>query len=136
MFVGRSMHVGYWMSKMDVLVLLSRYEGLPNVLIEAQYVGVRVVTTPAGGASECLIDGTTGHVLECAEKPDLNGIVDRVHELVKQSADRELFDEGGAARHFLDAHFSIPRMLEDFVTCIAMRGICDLTEAPARRQAA
>src|SRR5262249_6891959 len=79
LFTGRSNRVGYWMTKMDVLVLLSRYEGLPNVLIEAQYMGVRVVTTPAGGASECLIDGITGHVLECAEKPDLDGIVERAH---------------------------------------------------------
>lgn len=135
MFVGRSMHVGYWMSKMDALVLLSRYEGLPNVLIEAQYMGVRVVTTPAGGASECLIDGVTGHVLECAEKPDLDGIVDRVRNLVERSDDRDLFAEGGEARHFLDTHFSIPRMLEDFVTCVAMRGVCDLHGTPRLRAA-
>lgn len=136
MFVGRSTHVGYWMSKMDALVLLSRYEGLPNVLIEAQYMGVRVVTTPAGGASECLIDGVTGHVLECAEKPDLNGIVDRVRDLVERSADRDLFSEGGEARHFLDSHFSIPRMLEDFVTCVARRGMCDVSGASPRLRAA
>ena len=119
LFVGRSTRVGYWMSKMDVLVLLSRYEGLPNVLLEAQYMGVRVVTTPAGGAAECLIDGTTGYVLECAEKPDLDRVADRVYSLVLRSGDRELFAEGGAGRAFLDSHFSIPRMLEDYVTCTA-----------------
>lgn len=136
LFVGRSMHVGYWMSKMDVLVLLSRYEGLPNVLIEAQYMGVRVVTTPAGGASECLIDGVTGHVLECAEKPDLERVVDRVRNLVEVNDDGAMFAEGGLGRHFLDTHFSIPRMLEDFVTSIAMRGICELKEPSDQRQAA
>lgn len=117
LFVGRSTHVGYWMTKMDVLVLLSRYEGLPNVLIEAQYMGVRVVTTPAGGAAECLIDGTTGHVLGCAERPDYQQIVDMTHDLAMQSGDRALFAPGGVGRTFLDSHFSIPHMLVQYVTC-------------------
>lgn len=117
LFTDRSTRVGYWMTKMDVLVLLSRYEGLPNVLIEAQYMGVRVVTTPAGGAAECLIDGTTGHVLECAEKPDLDGIVAAARDLALKSDDREMFAEDGLGRAFLDRHFSIPHMLAQFVTC-------------------
>jgi glycosyltransferase involved in cell wall biosynthesis len=116
LFTGRSTRVGYWMSKMDVLVLMSRYEGLPNVLIEAQYMGVRVVTTPAGGAAECLIDGTTGYVLDCAEKPNLEFAVERAHGMALRSEDRELFKDGGVGRTFLDSHFSIPRMLEEFVT--------------------
>lgn len=116
LFVGRSTRVGYWMSKMDVLVLMSRFEGLPNVLLEAQYMGVRVVTTPAGGAAECLIDGTTGYVLDCAEKPNLEYAVERVHGMALRSGDRDLFVEGGIAREFLDSHFSIPRMLEEYVT--------------------
>jgi glycosyltransferase involved in cell wall biosynthesis len=115
LFVGRSTTVGYWMTQMDVLVLLSRFEGLPNVLLEAQYMGVRVVTTPAGGAAECLIDGTTGYVLECPEKPDLEQVVAKVHSLALRTADRDLFQEGGTARDFLDANFSIPKMLQGFV---------------------
>ena len=119
LFVGRSTRVGYWMSKMDVLVLLSRFEGLPNVLIEAQYMGVRVVTTPAGGASECLIDGTTGYVVECCEKPNLDGVVERTHSLALRATDRGLFAKGGVGRTFLDSHFSIPRMLQEYVACTA-----------------
>ena len=122
LFTGRSTRVGFWMSKMDVLVLLSRYEGLPNVLIEAQYMGVRVVTTPAGGAAECLIDGVTGHVLECAEKPDFDNMVDKVRDLAANSWNRTLFVEGGIGRTFLDSHFSVPHMLAQFVTC-TVRGL-------------
>lgn len=139
LFVGRSNRVGYWMSKMDALVLLSRYEGLPNVLIEAQYMGVRVATTPAGGAPECLIDGVTGHVLDCAEKPDLDLMVDKVADLVARSNDCGLFAPGGFGRRFLDLHFSIPRMLAEFVTCTAPQLREDGARAetlPACRQAA
>lgn len=117
LFTGRSTRVGFWMTKMDVLVLLSRFEGLPNVLIEAQYMGVRVVTTPAGGAAECLIDGVTGHVLGCAERPDYAEIIDNAHKFAMQSHDRELFSPGGVGRTFLDSHFSIPHMLAQYVRC-------------------
>ena len=117
LFTGRSERVGYWMAQMDVLLLLSRYEGLPNVLIEAQYMGVRVVTTPAGGAAECLLHGTTGYVLECTEKPDLDNIVARAHDLALRADDRELFADDGVGRRFLDDNFSIPRMLANFVAC-------------------
>jgi Vi polysaccharide biosynthesis protein TviE len=122
LFTGRSSRVGFWMSKVDALVLLSRYEGLPNVLIEAQYMGVRVVTTPAGGAAECLIDGVTGHVLECAEKPDYENLIRRVHDLTLNSWNREMFVEGGIGRKFLDSRFSVPHMLAQFVTC-TVRGL-------------
>ncbi|QCI63469.1 glycosyltransferase [Phreatobacter stygius] len=44
----------------DIFMLTSRLEGLPNVLIEAQSVGLPVVTPPVGGAPETLVDGTTG----------------------------------------------------------------------------
>ena len=117
LFTGRSTNVGYWMAKMNVLVLTSRYEGLPNVLIEAQYMGVRVVTTPAGGAPECLINGVTGHVLDCAEKPDLENMVKLVDDLAHRSHDRTLFAQGGVAREFLDSRFSIPHMLAQYVAC-------------------
>jgi glycosyltransferase involved in cell wall biosynthesis len=119
LFVGRSTRVGFWMARMDALVLLSRYEGLPNVLIEAQYMGVRVVTTPAGGAAECVIDGTTGHVLGCAERPDYEEIIAHTRALASASGDRALFAPGGIGRTFLDAHFSIPHMLTQYVRCTA-----------------
>jgi glycosyltransferase involved in cell wall biosynthesis len=115
LFTDRSSTVGFWMAKMDVFLLLSRYEGLPNVLIEAQYMGVRVVTTPAGGAAECLINGTTGYVLECCEQPCLDNLVVRANELASRAGDRSLFHVDGAGRRFLDENFSIPQMLNSFV---------------------
>ena len=48
------------MSMMDVLLLTSRGEGLPNVLLEGQWVGTPVVTTDVGGAKEAIDEGVTG----------------------------------------------------------------------------
>lgn len=47
----------------DVLALTSRFEGTPNVLLEAAMLGVPVVTTAAGGAVECVEPGRTGVVV-------------------------------------------------------------------------
>jgi glycosyltransferase involved in cell wall biosynthesis len=49
---------------MDVFLLTSRAEGFPNVLVEAQALGVPVVTTNAGGAPETVNRGISGWVLE------------------------------------------------------------------------
>ncbi|WON78274.1 glycosyltransferase [Serratia sp. UGAL515B_01] len=78
LLVGLSRHVGFWYSKMDVKVLLSLFEGLPNVLIEAQLLGVLTVSTPAGGSGECFTDGLTGHLLSRAENPDLDEACDKI----------------------------------------------------------
>ena len=44
----------------DCFILTSKVEGLPNVIIEAQFCGLPVLTTDAGGAKECFIEGETG----------------------------------------------------------------------------
>ncbi len=44
----------------NVFLLTSRVEGLPNVIIEAQYYGVAVVTADVGGAKEALVHGAGG----------------------------------------------------------------------------
>ncbi|KUR73584.1 hypothetical protein AQZ52_01015 [Novosphingobium fuchskuhlense] len=114
LFVGRSTEVGSWMKRMDVLVLMSSFEGLPNVLIEAQFLGVPVVSTPAGGAAECFIEGVTGHILGSADKTDLDEACAKVRALVGRAHDPAIFEP--ATRDFLDAKFSVPRMLENFVS--------------------
>ncbi|GBQ54546.1 glycosyltransferase [Komagataeibacter swingsii] len=86
LFTGRRPDVGFWLRHFDVFVLLSRWEGLPNVLIEAQAAGIPVVTTPAGGAAETLVDGVTGIVLPDALSPDTHAVSAAVLSLLPESA--------------------------------------------------
>jgi len=49
------------MTKADVFILSSKYEGLPNVLIEAQQSNTPIISSNcATGPSEILMDGKLG----------------------------------------------------------------------------
>jgi glycosyltransferase involved in cell wall biosynthesis len=89
----------------DLFLLTSRVEGLPNTLIEAQAVGVPVVTTPAGGSAETLDPGRTGLV-----SPDYSilGIADTCMKLLDD--DRLRARMAKAAPEFVRQHFSLERM--------------------------
>ena len=68
--VGYSSEIRDYLSSFDCLVLTSRVEGLPNVIIEAQFSGLPVLTTNAGGAVECIIEGETG-ILSETDSPEI-----------------------------------------------------------------
>ena len=70
-FIGRSHQIYLWLQKFDLLLLTSEFEGLPNVLIEAQGFGVPVISTNAGGASETFIEGQTGYLSQSGDEEDL-----------------------------------------------------------------
>ena len=58
--LGARSDVASLMADADLLVLASRYEGLPITLIEAAMSGLPVVATDVGGCSEIVEDGGSG----------------------------------------------------------------------------
>ena len=95
------------MHSFDIFLLTSRLEGLPNVLIEAQAVGLPVVTTPAGGAAETLDLGRTGLV---TEDHSVENIARACLSLIDNEDLRTRFAK--AAPEFVYEKFSIERMLK------------------------
>jgi Vi polysaccharide biosynthesis protein TviE len=128
LFVGVSSSVGFWLSKMDLFMLLSKQEGLPNVVIEAQLSGVPVVITPAGGAPESLIPGVTGIVTGPDPSPD--EIATIVVELA-QLPDR-LHAMGSAGVGWANRAFSNAGMLRATLSLIEGCGVTGRGGAEAR----
>jgi glycosyltransferase involved in cell wall biosynthesis len=77
--IDSTINVYDYMSKFDLLLLTSRTEGLPNVLIEAQLLGIPVISTDCGGANETFIDKSTGLLVNNSD-PKL--IADAIFSLV------------------------------------------------------
>lgn len=60
---GRVSNVGDWYRTMDVSLLTSEREGIPNAIIEAQHFGVPIVATDVGGIRESIAEGESGYVV-------------------------------------------------------------------------
>lgn len=62
----------------DGFVLSSRWEGLPNVVMEALAAGTPTLATPVGGVDELVEDGVSGWLARSPDAADLCDALDRV----------------------------------------------------------
>ncbi|MEE9303206.1 MAG: glycosyltransferase [Thiotrichaceae bacterium] len=106
-FTGYEKDVLAAMAAMDLFLLTSHSEGLPNVLVEAQALGVPVVTTDVGGAKETLSHEKTGWVLES------DNIQDAADIIVKLLHDKAWLKEAAyEAPAYVKNKFSLTKMLD------------------------
>ena len=76
-----------WMKKADLLLLPSRYEGLPNVVLEAQAVGLPVVAFDSpGGTGEIVKEGVNGFLVAPF---DTRAFAEKVEKAVTYPFDKE-----------------------------------------------
>ncbi len=115
------------LAAMDVFVLTSRMEGLPNVLVEAQASGLPVVCAKVGGACEAFDDGVTGLAVEDASASSLAAAVRRI---LKNGDLRTKMSAQALA--YARKQFGLQAMIEathSAYTCAAFRG----SHAPSAR---
>lgn len=80
---------------MDVMVLPSRREGFPNVVLEASAMSLPVVTTDAVGCRDSVIDGVTGRVVPVG---DVRALAVAIQDYIDVPRCRHLHGEAGRAR--------------------------------------
>ncbi len=107
-FVGFHTHVARWMQAADGVVLSSRYEGLPMVLLEAGACGVPAVATDVPGTREVILRGETGWL---APAGDLDGLATAMNWLM-HTPKKERLALGERAREHVIRNFSLETVLD------------------------
>jgi glycosyltransferase involved in cell wall biosynthesis len=78
-FIGFSNQVPSLLMSADVFVMPSRYEGMPNALLEAMAAGKANVATAVNGAPELVENGVTGFLVKTESS---NEIFDRLRQIL------------------------------------------------------
>ena len=113
---GAPKDVGLIYGALDVLLLTSRFEGTPNVLIEAQAAGIPVVAPDVGGTSEALLNGVTGILVGNRRASSL---ASAVLEILGDPGWRERAATQGPA--FVSKKFGHQRMIDDTIAAYGYR---------------
>jgi glycosyltransferase involved in cell wall biosynthesis len=105
---GRMSDVHALFMACDAFMLTSEQEGIPNVLLEAQWYGRPVLATRAGGAEEALQDSVTGRLSDDSTPAALGrALVD----LIRDDALKLRAQAGGQG--FISRNFSTDRMIDE-----------------------
>lgn len=96
---------------LDVFVLCSRSEGMPNTILEAMAAGVSVIATRVGGADELVVDGTTGFLIPPG-RPD--SLASSLETLARNQQQRVALGAAGRSRAVQE--FSVGGMLDSYRT--------------------
>jgi len=99
------------LSAMDVFLLTSEFEGTPNVVLEAQWIGLPVVVTDAGGSREAIQSNVTGLL---AIEPTAEVIAALVGQFLSEEPKARLAREAGPK--FVAQRFAVDRMVDETIT--------------------
>jgi glycosyltransferase involved in cell wall biosynthesis len=97
----------------DVLILTSKTEGLPGVILEASAAGVPVVAYGVGGVPEAVEDGVTGFITVPGNEEQMGRALDR---LAGDEALRLSMAEAGKRR--VKSHFLLSQALDRYVDAL------------------
>ena len=123
-FLGEQLHSEAlrYLARAKLMLLPSRWEGLPVSVIEAMHRGVRVVASNVRGTNELVIDGETGFLVPVN---DVRAFADRVSRLLLD--DRLRIGMGARAMARARSEFSLTRQIEAY-TAVYERAILARTE--------
>ncbi len=106
-FLGFRKDIKELMALMEVFVLSSLWEGMPNVLLEAMALGKPIVATRVGAAEELIEDGVTGLPVPPGDEETLAEAVIKV--LSREDKGRGL---GERAKRRVEGRFSVEVMVD------------------------
>jgi glycosyltransferase involved in cell wall biosynthesis len=107
-FLGLRKDTAKLMTASDAVVLPSRMEGLPVVLLEAASSGLPVVATDVGGSSDAVRDGDTGYLVP----PDDPDALARAMVRIARAPGSERSAMGRRGRQLVEERFSLDKVAD------------------------
>jgi glycosyltransferase involved in cell wall biosynthesis len=101
LFIGRCARVPDLLAASDICVLSSQAEGFSNSILEYMAAGKAVVATNVGGASEAIVEGETGHLVNAG---DDRAMAERLVSLLRDGSKRRSMGLNG--RRVVEERFS------------------------------
>lgn len=117
-----------WLAKPDVVAALrrahafvnpSRYEGMPNTVLEAMAAAVPVVASRVGGNDDLVVDGATGFLFELGDPQQMTAALQRLRLDPKLGAAL-----GARGRERVVAEFSWPSVASRYAALLEARAAC------------
>jgi glycosyltransferase involved in cell wall biosynthesis len=107
LLVGAQPQVERYLAVMDVFILTSLYEGLPNAVLEAMACGKPVVATQVSGTPELVVNGKTGYLVPpaCPQK-----VAEAVLHILQDPARMHSLGQGGRER--IEKYFTLAGMVQ------------------------
>lgn len=106
LFTGRCASVPDLLAASDICVLTSQAEGFSNSILEYMAAGCAVVATNVGGASEAIVEGETGHLVNSGDDAAMAA---RIVELLRNPERRR--EMGRTGRRVVEERFSLQSRL-------------------------
>ncbi len=105
-FVGVQVDVAAWLRSSDVVVLPSRWEGMPNSLLEAMASGLPCIATRVSGSEELIQHGINGLLVE---RDDDAGLAQALLSVLQNPVLGGKY--GCAARLTIEEHYSLDHVM-------------------------
>ncbi len=123
--LGRRDDVPDLMQISSLLLLTSSFEGMPNVVMEAQAMRLPVVASNVGGVADCMIDGETGFLVD---RDNTEDFARRCIDLLADDQLRAKFSISGVA--FMSTSFSRRAMAERYLRVLTdeAEALADISE--------
>jgi len=108
-FAGMRSDIPQCLSLVDIYVQPSKFEGVPNAVLEAMAAGLPVIATNVGGVPEIVEDGRTGILVEVDDEKTLA----RSIELLIEDPEKRR-KMGSLGRKRVTSLFSIEKMVSEY----------------------
>ncbi|KFG69893.1 hypothetical protein JH26_08530 [Microvirga sp. BSC39] len=108
-FGGYVEHPSMALAQLDILVVPSKLDGRPNVIMEANACGIPVIGAPIGGIPELVQHGCNGFLFRPDEFREISRVVSEWVKNIAKYKEHQI-----ACRVIAEKHFDRERMLNDY----------------------